>query len=265
MVLYALASDQVRGFAFTLGLSTIIDLVMVFLFTHPLVHVLSGTRTFTSPRVLRPRWTSRPGRAERLAGRPRRLNAYEGVLTMPGTGFSGSGALGRLYRGDTNFDFIGSRKRWYAASAIIIVVCILSIVFRGFNFGIDFAGGDSYQLPVRPGVTLADVRGAVTSAGVDVSSAQTAGVKGSTSSFVIDTEHQAQATVDKIKANLVTAGHLSNQNQIATNQVSKSWGGEVTRQAVIALDRVPGRGQRVHRDPVPGMADGARGRSGADP
>jgi preprotein translocase subunit SecD len=51
VVLYALASDQVRGFAFTLGLSTIIDLVTVFLFTHPLVHVLSGTRTFTSPRV----------------------------------------------------------------------------------------------------------------------------------------------------------------------------------------------------------------------
>jgi len=154
---------------------------------------------------------------------------------MPGTGFSGSGMLGRLYRGDTRFDFIGSRKRWYLASAIIIVICILSIGIRGFNFGIDFAGGDSYQLPVRPGVTLADVRGAVTSAGVDVSSAQTAGAKGSTTSFVIDTEHQAQATVDKIKTNLVTAAHLSNPNQITTNQVSKSWGGEVTRQAVIAL------------------------------
>jgi preprotein translocase subunit SecD len=51
VVLYALASDQVRGFAFTLGLSTIIDLVVVFLFTHPLVHVLAGSRTFTSPRV----------------------------------------------------------------------------------------------------------------------------------------------------------------------------------------------------------------------
>jgi preprotein translocase subunit SecD len=50
VVLYALASDQVRGFAFTLGLSTIIDLIVVFLFTHPLVHVLSGSKTFTSPR-----------------------------------------------------------------------------------------------------------------------------------------------------------------------------------------------------------------------
>ena len=45
---------------------------------------------------------------------------------MPGTGFAGSGILGRLYRGDTRFDFIGSRKRWYLASAIIIVICIRS-------------------------------------------------------------------------------------------------------------------------------------------
>lgn len=154
---------------------------------------------------------------------------------MPGTGSSARAALGRLYRGDTQLDFIGVRKRWYAASAVIIVVCILGIALRGFNFGIDFAGGDSYQFAKQPGVTLADVRGAVTSAGVEVSSAQTAGAQGSTTNFVIDTEHQSQATVDKIKANLVEVGHLSKATDISVNQVSKSWGGEVTRQAVIAL------------------------------
>ncbi len=155
---------------------------------------------------------------------------------MPGTGFAGSGLLGRLYRGDTRFDFIGSRKRWYAASAIVIVVCILSIALRGFNFGIDFAGGDSYQLPVRPGVTLADVRGAVTSAGVDVSSAQTAGAKGSTSSFVIDTEHQnaGDGRQDQGKSGQ-RRPPVQGRPTSASNQVSKSWGGEVTRQAVIAL------------------------------
>lgn len=51
VVLYWLASGQVAGFAFTLGLSTIIDLVVVFLFTHPLVSVLSGSRTFSSPKL----------------------------------------------------------------------------------------------------------------------------------------------------------------------------------------------------------------------
>src|SRR5215468_1909505 len=100
-----------------------------------------------------------------------------------GTGFTGSGLLGRMYRGETKFDFIGARKRWYIASGIILTICVLSIIFRGFNFGIDFAGGDSYSVPVKPGVTLSDVRSAVESTGVTVESAQTAG-SGATQTFV---------------------------------------------------------------------------------
>src|SRR5207247_9779491 len=49
-VLYILAIGPVKGFAFTLGMSTIIDLVVVFLFTHPLVALLSRSNAFTSPR-----------------------------------------------------------------------------------------------------------------------------------------------------------------------------------------------------------------------
>jgi len=40
----------VKGFAFTLGLSTILDLLVVFLFTHPMLSVLSRSRAFGSPR-----------------------------------------------------------------------------------------------------------------------------------------------------------------------------------------------------------------------
>ena len=46
VVLYFLAVGGVRGFAFTLGLTTIIDLVVVFLFTHPLMLLLSRRRFF---------------------------------------------------------------------------------------------------------------------------------------------------------------------------------------------------------------------------
>lgn len=41
IVLYFLAVGGVRGFAFTLGLTTLIDLIVVFFFTHPLLKVLS--------------------------------------------------------------------------------------------------------------------------------------------------------------------------------------------------------------------------------
>jgi preprotein translocase subunit SecD len=49
-ILYVLAIGDVKGFAFTLGLSTVLDLVVVFLFTHPLLAVLSRFRSFGSSR-----------------------------------------------------------------------------------------------------------------------------------------------------------------------------------------------------------------------
>jgi preprotein translocase subunit SecD len=45
-VLYFLASGNVRGFAFTLGVTTLIDLAVVFLFTHPVVAMLAHTKFF---------------------------------------------------------------------------------------------------------------------------------------------------------------------------------------------------------------------------
>ncbi|GEL19060.1 protein translocase subunit SecD [Pseudonocardia asaccharolytica] len=48
-VLYILAVGQVKGFAFTLGMSTVLDLVVVFLVTHPLVAMASHSRIFSSP------------------------------------------------------------------------------------------------------------------------------------------------------------------------------------------------------------------------
>ncbi len=46
IVLYVLAVGGVRGFAFTLGLTTLVDLLVVFLFTHPAMTLLARTRFF---------------------------------------------------------------------------------------------------------------------------------------------------------------------------------------------------------------------------
>jgi preprotein translocase subunit SecD len=48
--LYYFAAGDVKGFAFTLGMSTILDLVVVFLFTHPLVSLFSRSAAFGSAR-----------------------------------------------------------------------------------------------------------------------------------------------------------------------------------------------------------------------
>jgi preprotein translocase subunit SecD len=72
-ILYLLAIGDVKGFAFTLGMSTVLDLVVVFLFTHPLMAVLARFKSFGSSRMSglgrvehtrRPEGSGRPGGRE---------------------------------------------------------------------------------------------------------------------------------------------------------------------------------------------------------
>jgi preprotein translocase subunit SecD len=63
-ILYVLAIGDVKGFAFTLGMSTVLDLVVVFLFTHPLLAVLSRVKSFGSNRF------SGLGQVDHAARRP---------------------------------------------------------------------------------------------------------------------------------------------------------------------------------------------------
>ncbi len=82
LLLYHFATSDVQGFAYTLGLTTLIDVLVVFLFTKPMVTLLAGTKFFSSghkwsgldPERLgaRTRWrssTRRTVRTQRTAGR----------------------------------------------------------------------------------------------------------------------------------------------------------------------------------------------------
>ncbi|RSM59988.1 protein translocase subunit SecD [Actinoplanes sp. ATCC 53533] len=51
VVLYIVSIGAVAGFAFALGLSTVLDLVVVFLFRHPIMTMFANTKAFMSPRV----------------------------------------------------------------------------------------------------------------------------------------------------------------------------------------------------------------------
>jgi preprotein translocase subunit SecD len=68
-VLYFLAIGQVKGFAFTLGLTTILDLVVVFLVTWPLVYLASK-----SPRLAKPAYNGL-GAVQQVA-RERRASSF---------------------------------------------------------------------------------------------------------------------------------------------------------------------------------------------
>jgi preprotein translocase subunit SecD len=71
VVLYFLAVGGVRGFAFTLGLTTLIDVVVVFLFTKPTVTLLARTRFFGGGHRLSGFAPEQLGRVSGYAGRGR--------------------------------------------------------------------------------------------------------------------------------------------------------------------------------------------------
>ena len=139
----------------------------------------------------------------------------------------------KLYRAETRIDFIGQRRKWYLASAVIVLLCLAAMIFRGFNWGIDFKGGDQFQIPVKPGVTLSEVRSAVEGTGATVSSSQQAG-SGSTASYVIKTEKLTDAQRNAAQTQIAAAAHVTTAD-INNTEVSSSWGSEVTKQALIAL------------------------------
>jgi preprotein translocase subunit SecD len=68
-VLYVLAVGQVRGFAFTLGMSTVLDLIVVFFVTHPLVALASRSKFLSKPSMSGLGSVQRQASERRSAGR----------------------------------------------------------------------------------------------------------------------------------------------------------------------------------------------------
>ncbi len=135
----------------------------------------------------------------------------------------------RLYRGELGFDFIGKRKRWYIASGVFVAICFLSILLRGFNFGIEFSGGNSFQFP-GSSQQLAQAEAAAQSTGVEVSTAQVVGAN----SILLRTPELDNATAAKVSEAVANAVGID-VNSVSNSAVSARWGGDITNKALQAL------------------------------
>ncbi len=86
--------------------------------------------------------------------------------------------------GKKKFDFIKNRRIVYIISAVIILVGLISIVFQGFNLGIDFAGGTLIQIRFDKSVSTTEVRNVLSEFNLSQSTIQNL----SGNEFVIRTE-----------------------------------------------------------------------------
>ncbi len=135
----------------------------------------------------------------------------------------------RLYNGEAGLDVVGKSRLIYRITAVVILVCLASMIFRGFNFGIEFVGGSSFRLP---GTTaeLTQVRTAAQQAGADVASAQVVGGN----SILIRTGQLSSAQETKVTDAIAQAAHVR-PNQVSPQAVSAMWGHDITNKALIAL------------------------------
>ncbi|MGY1804007.1 protein translocase subunit SecF [Blastococcus sp. SYSU D00922] len=135
----------------------------------------------------------------------------------------------RLYNGEAGLDVVGRSGLIYRVTAVVVALCLLSMVFRGFNFGIDFEGGNSFRLPGTE-QQLEEVRTAAEDAGAEVATAQVVGgdtLLLRTGTLDNDTER------DVVDAIAGAAGVEA--SQVSPESVSAEWGRDITDQALIAL------------------------------
>ncbi|MBF0423676.1 MAG: protein translocase subunit SecF, partial [Magnetococcales bacterium] len=71
-----------------------------------------------------------------------------------------------LIRNKTHIDFVGIRNYAFAFSGILILISVLSFIFQGLNFGIDFAGGTLIQMRFPGPTKIEDIRSHVTPLGL---------------------------------------------------------------------------------------------------
>jgi SecD/SecF fusion protein len=125
-ILFVLATSGVKGFAFTLGVGTIVSLLTAVVFTQALLGSMSRSRMLNSPSAL---------------------------------GASGSGMR-------WHFDFMGASRWFFTLSGVILLVGALALATKQLNFGIDFKSGTRVKVALEKPTNEEGVREALSGIGV---------------------------------------------------------------------------------------------------
>jgi len=124
-ILFVLATAEVQGFAFTLGIGTIVSLFTAVLATQAILTTMGDSRTISRPSAL------------------------------------GAGGKRRVW----HFDFMGASRYFFSMSGVILLIGALAIGGRGLNLGIDFTSGTRITASLQKSATEPQVASVVSAAG----------------------------------------------------------------------------------------------------
>jgi SecD/SecF fusion protein len=197
LVLFAVATAGVKGFALMLMIGTVISLVTAVAATRAMLGLLSGFAWFDNPRFM--------------------------------------GAAGQQSAKWLQIDFMRRRYLWFAISGVIIVIGAASLGIKGLNLGIDFKGGTQVTFKTPKPVSLTDVRNQAKDIGQPDAVIQGRGKTfGSESyeNFQMRMKSLSQANQNKLGQDLVSRFQATNSE--ITN-VSSSFGRQIARSAIVAI------------------------------
>lgn len=145
------------------------------------------------------------------------------------------GQLGaRLYRGEASYDFIGKRKVWFTVSAILVLLSIGGLAFRGLHLGIEFKGGADFVANVKvTDSTVSDFREAVRDTGVEAAQEPVVTTIGN-KQVRVQTTPLEQDGVTKVRTAIADEAKIASDT-VNYSQIGASWGGQITRKAITAL------------------------------
>jgi SecD/SecF fusion protein len=194
-ILFVLATAGVKGFAFTLGVGTIVSLLTAVVFTQALLGSMSRTRLLRSPAAL--------------------------------------GATGKARR--WHFDFMGASRWFFSMSGIILLVGGMALATKQLNFGIDFESGTRVKVALVKPTDEEGVRGSLDSIGVSGEEIQQVSdpVLGD-NVFQVQTRQLGPEQVQEVQTALGKDFGIA-QNGFDSTSVGPTFGEQVANSALKAL------------------------------
>ncbi|HWH55085.1 MAG TPA: protein translocase subunit SecD [Gaiellaceae bacterium] len=197
MVLFAVATAGVKGFALMLMIGTVISLITAVGATRAMLGLLSGFSWFDNPRFM--------------------------------------GAAGQQSGRWLQIDFMRRRYLWFAISGTIVALSIGALAARGLNLGIDFKGGTQVTFKTDEPVALADVRTQAKDIGQGDAVIQGRGKSFGADryeNFQMRMKSLTQANQNKLNEDLKARFGVTNSQ---VKNVSASFGRQIARGAIIAI------------------------------
>ncbi len=195
-ILFVLATAGVKGFAFTLGVGTIVSLLTAVVFTQALLGSMSRSRFLRSPGML------------------------------------GAAAEERVR---WHFDFMRASRWFFSVSGCILLIGALSLATKQLNFGIDFESGTRIKVALVKPTDEDSVRSTLSAAGIDGEEIQKVSdpVFGD-NVFQIQTRQLQPDRVKDARAALASTYRIATDGFDSTS-VGPTFGQQVANSAVQAL------------------------------